>query len=119
MSRRSVRSWLAVLLALLASVGGEPFGASTAAGAGVAPQRTLLVPAVPNRTDLGAGVMGEQPRRLAFGVYPGGRTGESPTAPLPDPRAVMQGLADLAGGRPFLVHLSTAWSWYDPAYLDA
>src|SRR5262249_20916024 len=39
--------------------------------------------------------------------------------PNPDAGAVMRRLADLAGGRQLLVHLYTAWSWYNPTQLDA
>lgn len=55
---------------------------------------------------------------LLFGVYPGGATGETPNVPTPSESAVVQKLQELAGGHPFLVHLYTAWSWYNADQLD-
>ena len=109
-------AWLAVLLAMLAAVGGATARPSAA---GAASSNTILMPAVPNRVDAQAWLMGPPRGGPVFGVYPGGATGEAPNVPGYDPRVVMGRLGELAGGRPFIVHLYTAWSWYDPAYLDA
>lgn len=56
---------------------------------------------------------------LQFGVYPGGGTGEGPGVTSPSPSEVNQQLRSLAGKAPLLVHLYTAWSWYDASQLDS
>jgi hypothetical protein len=67
-------------------------------------------------------VTGESPamsQPFRFGVYPGGGTGETPNAPNPDGNAVVRRIQDLASGQPMVVHLYTAWSWFDATQLDA
>ncbi len=58
------------------------------------------------------------PSTLRFGVYPGGATGEIAKAPTPSTGTVIGQLNQLGGGRPLIVHLFTAWSWYNAAALD-
>jgi hypothetical protein len=57
-----------------------------------------------------AGAVGA--RELLFGVYPGGGTGETPSYVKPTDGAVSARLKELAGGRPFVIHLYTAWAWH-------
>jgi hypothetical protein len=56
---------------------------------------------------------------LLFGVYPGGGTGETPNVSPPSWSNVSLKVQSLSGGKPFLVSLYTAWSWYDQNSLDA
>src|SRR5688572_26562934 len=77
-------------------------------------RRTVLLPSVGGRQSIAPASV----PKLAFGVYPGGGTGETPDAPNPDASAVDRRLSQLAGGQRLLVHLYTAWSWHDQAYID-
>ncbi|HET9016447.1 MAG TPA: hypothetical protein VFN57_12680 [Thermomicrobiaceae bacterium] len=56
---------------------------------------------------------------MLFGVYPGGGNGEVGYVTPPSPDAIVAKINALRGTRPFNVHLYTAWSWYDPATLEA
>src|SRR5262245_6298312 len=109
-------SWLLALLGIVVALGPATAGPSPARAA---IRYSILAPIVPIRVYEPGGTARRPPGGPVFGVYPGGGTGEAPDVPSPDPRAVMTRLGELSGGRPLVVHLYTAWSWYDPTYLDA
>lgn len=91
-----------------------------------------LGPTAPSAVPIAAAVPSVQPDTIAggtpsvkraapqllFATYPGGGTGETPNAPPVNPDTVVQRLSALRGDSPFGVHLYTAWSWHDPAWLD-
>ena len=56
---------------------------------------------------------------LLFSVYPNGGNGEIGNAGTPDSDALIQSIQTLRGGKRFNVHLFTAWSWHNDAWLDA
>ena len=106
---------MAMLLATIAPIALDLASASRPAVAQAAASRhVVLLPNIGGRHML---TSASRPK-LSFGVYPGGGTGETPDAPNPDPSAVDRRLSELSGGRRLLVHLYTAWSWHDQAYLD-
>src|SRR5262245_34343089 len=55
---------------------------------------------------------------LAFGVYPGGGTGEMGSRTRPSDELILRQLRQLSGGQSLVVHLYTAWSWHGD-WLDA
>lgn len=56
---------------------------------------------------------------LLFSVYPNGGNGEIGNVGAADGDALVQSINSLRDGKRFNVHLFTAWSWHDNAWLDA
>lgn len=100
-------------LALPLRAGAEPL-ATVNAAARPAMTNRISIPIVnaEARTSTATAARPLSPGTFTFGVYPGGGTGETPNAPRPSAAAVDARMRDLAGGKPFVAHLYTAWSWH-------
>ncbi|MEZ4522826.1 MAG: hypothetical protein R3A46_14450 [Thermomicrobiales bacterium] len=73
---------------------------------------------MPVARDFRSPVEPEEHSAMLFGVYPGGGNGEIGSVPPPDVGTVIARLEELSDGRPFDIHLYTAWSWHSDQHLD-